>query len=148
MAQWSSVGHGIRRRLGLPSNHLEATGRKMSRKHATSDEVYQQHANAGSPRIPMGMSAFTLSGSSVPQGTLVPKKSVQAADPTNPGSKVNRVNELYDPERIGAAYRIKTNFLPTTDPAAGATTRNARIVSSVAGRQAPNFGAGIQASEL
>jgi hypothetical protein len=148
MAKWSSLGHGMRRRLGLPSNHLESTGSKMTRKHATSDEIYQSQANAGSPRIPMGMSAYAVSPAPAPQGTLIPKKNLQAGDPTNPGSKVNRVNLPYDQERIGAAYRVKTNFLPTTDPVAGATTRNGRIVPSVAGRQNPNFVSGIQASEL
>jgi len=159
MAKFSSLGHGIRRRLGAPSNHFESTGRKMTRKHATSDEIYQSHANANSARIPMGAGDYSVSPaatlSSVDeinpsqlQGTLVPKKNLQAGDPTNPGSKQNRVNLPYNPERLGAAYAVKTNFLPLTDPAAGATMRNARVVPSVQGRQNPNFTSGIQSSEL
>ena len=134
MANWSSLGHGMRRRIGLPSNHLESAGNKVSRKHATSDEIYQAHATMGSARIPMGMSAYQVSPAPAPQGTLVPKKNLQAGDPTNPGSKQNRVNQPYSPERLGAAYSVKTNFLPTTDP--------------VAGRQNPNFTSGIQSAEL
>lgn len=159
MAKWSSLGHGMRRRQGTPSNHFESTGSKMSRKYQTSDELYQSHASAGSARIPMGAGSYSVSPeatlSSVDevnktqlQGTLVPKKNLQATDPTNPGSKVNRVNVPYGQERLGASYNVKVNFLPLTDPVAGATMRNARIVPSVQGRQNPNFGAGIQSSEL
>ena len=148
MAKWSSLGHGIRRRQGAPSNHFESTGSKMTRKHPTSDEIYQSHATANSARIPMGMSAYQVAASPATEGTLIPKRNVQAGDPTNPGSKVNRVNVPYSPERNGSSYTVKVNFLPLTDPVAGATMRNARIVGSVVGRQASNFGAGIQASEL
>jgi hypothetical protein len=78
------------------------------------------------------------------QGTLVPKKNVQAGDPTNPGSKVNRQNI----ERVGAQYRISVPFTPTIDPAAGPTMANARIVASVSGRSNPNFESGMQSAGM
>lgn len=142
MASWSSQGHGMRRRTGAPSNHLESAGKDMARFHKTSDEHYADAAAAGHHRIPMGAGASVVSGdatmSSVDemntaqlQGTLVPKKSTQAGDPTGMGSKQNRQNI----EVIGASYRVapKTTFVQL-DPAAGPTMASARVVPSVAGR--------------
>lgn len=139
MASWSSLGHGMRRRTGAPSNHLESAGKSMARTHMTSDEAYEKAAASGSSRIPIGKPAPAL------QGTLVPKKNTQAADPTNPGSKQNRQN-VY---KVGATYRIqpKSTFVEL-DPAAGPTMANARIIPSVQGRVNPNFDSGNQASYL
>ena len=139
MASWSSLGHGMRRRTGAPSNHLESAGKSMARTHMTSDEAYEKAAAAGSSRIPIGKAAPVL------EGTLVPKKNTQAADPTNPGSKQNRQN-VY---KVGATYRIqpKSTFVEL-DPAAGPTMANARIIPSVQGRVNPNFDSGNQASYL
>lgn len=137
MANWSSIGHGMRRRMGAPSNHHEAAGTSMARVHKTSEEATSEAAVSGSARIPIGAAAPAL------QGTLVPRKNVQAGDPTNPGSKQNRVNI----ERVGATYRVqpKSTFMQL-DPASGPTMANARIVPSVQGRVNPNFDAGIQSS--
>jgi hypothetical protein len=117
----------MRRRTGAPTNHLESAGKSVkNRNHATHEEAYEAASSVGSPRIPMGAAPAL-------QGTLVPKKNTQAADPTA-GGKANRQNI----ERIGASYRITVPFTPTIDPAAGPTMANARIVPSVAGRT-PNF---------
>lgn len=134
MATNYSVGHGMRRRLGIPSSPLEAVGKSMARTHITHHEAYEAAAEVGSPRIP-------VSASPALQGTLVPRQNVQAADPTA-GGKVNRENI----ERIGATYRVTVPFTPTIDPAAGPTMANARIVPSVAGRANPNFESGLEAS--
>ena len=141
MASWSSMGHGMRRRTGAPSNHLESAGKSMARSHQTSDEAYSAAAAAGSVRIPIGAAA----PAPALQGTLVPKKSGKAGDPTNPGSKQNRQNI----EKVGATYRVqpKSTYIPL-DPAAGPTMANARIIPSVAGRVNPNFQSGEQASYL
>jgi hypothetical protein len=141
MATQYSVGHGMRRRSGIPSNPLEAAGKSMARSHKTSDEAHSDAAAAGSVRVPIGLA----SAAPALQGTLIPKKSTQAADPTNPGSKQNRVNI----EVMGASYRIqpKTTFVQL-DPAAGPTMANARIIPSVQGRVAPNFESGNEASYL
>lgn len=137
MANWSSIGHGMRRRMGAPSNHHEAAGTSMTRVHKTAEEATADAAMYGSSRISVGSSSPAL------QGTLIPRKNTQSADPSDPGSKQNRVNI----ERIGATYRIhpKATFMEI-DPAAGPTMANARIVPSIQGRVNPNFDAGIQSS--
>lgn len=154
MATQYSTGHAMRRRSGIPSNPLEAAGTSMSRTHSTSDEHHSAAAAAGSHRVAIGDGAMVPSfdmgqlGELSPEqytGTLVPKKNVQAADPTNPGSKANRVNI----ERIGATYSVqpKTTFVQL-DPAAGPTMASARIIPSVSGRANPNFEGGIQSASV
>lgn len=136
MASWTSMGHGMRRRMGVPSNHHESAGHEMAeRHHITSDEAMEQHAAAGSARAPLGAAPAL-------QGTLIPRQNVQAGDPTNPGSKQNRVNI----ERIGATYRVNAAMSPPIDPSAGATMASARIIPSIQGRENPNFETGIQGS--
>jgi hypothetical protein len=137
MATPYSVGHAMRRRNGTPASSLEAAGNMKNRNHITHEEAYDAASQVGSARLP-------LSAAPALQGTLVPKKSTQAGDPTNPGSKVNRQNI----ERIGAQYRITVPFTPTIDPAAGPTMANAKVIPSVAGRANPNFVGGIEASSL
>jgi hypothetical protein len=116
--------------MGAPSNHLEAAGNSMERNHSTAEEAMEHGASVGSARVPSGYA-----------GTLVPKKNLQAADPTA-GGKANRVNI----ERVGATYRVNASMGPSIDPAAGPTMANARIIPSIQGRENPNFESGIQAS--
>jgi hypothetical protein len=144
MASNYSVGHGMRRRTGTPSNYLESAGKNMARNHKTSDEHHADASAAGSHRIAIGMEAYNVTPAPALQGTLVPKKNVQSMDPTS-GGKANRVNI----EVIGATYRVapKTTFVQL-DPAAGPTMANAKIVPSIQGRVNPNFDAGIQASNI
>jgi hypothetical protein len=137
MATAYSIGHGMRRRNGTPSNPLEAAGNMKSRNHATHEEAYEAAANVGSPRIP-------FSAVQPEAGTPVAKKSTQAADPTA-GGKANHANVPYQ-ERLGAQYRVTVPFTPTIDPAAGPTMANAKIVPSVAGRVNTNFQSAEQAS--
>ena len=136
MATNYSIGHGMRRRSGIPSSYTEAAGKSMARAHNTSEENYEAAAAANSVRIPIGAAQVDTSY----EGTLVPKKNVQAGDPTNPGSKVNKVNQL---ERSGATYMVqpKTGYA-VVDPTVGPTMANARIVPSVAGRSNTNFQGG------
>lgn len=147
MAAWASMGHGMRRRSGAPSNHLESAGKSVkNRNHATHHEAYEAASASGSPRIAAGnatMNSVDETSSAQLQGTLVPKKNTQAGDPTA-GGKANRTNI----ERIGAQYRVTVPYTPTIDPAAGPTMANARVVPSVAGRANPNFQGGIEASSL
>lgn len=141
MATQYSVGHGMRRRSGIPSNPLQAAGKSMARYHQTSDEAHSDASAANSVRIPIGGAA----PAPALQGTLVPKKNVQAADPTGAGTKVNRQNI----EVLGATYRVqpKATFVQL-DPSAGPTMASAKVVPSVQGRVAPNFDSGNQASYL
>jgi hypothetical protein len=111
----------------------------------THHEAVEAAAAVGSPRLPLsnGMSQIDEMQPNQLRGTLVPKKSTQAMDPTA-GGKANRQNLMYE-ERHGAAYTISVPFTPTIDPSAGPTMANARIIPSVAGRT-PNFGSGAQAA--
>ena len=154
MATQYSVGHAMRRRNGTPSNPLQTAGPAMARSHKTSDEHHADAAAAGSHRIAMGsdtpMPSFDMGqldelAPGQMEGTLMPRHNVQAGDPTNPGSKMNRQNI----EVIGASYRVapKATFVQL-DPAAGPTMANARIIPSVAGRSNPNFQGGNEASYL
>ena len=144
MATQSSVGHGMRRRSGAPSNYLEA-GPSMSRMHPTSDEHHAAAASAGSHRIAIGTADSTYAATPAPalEGTLVPRKNTQAMDPTA-GGKANRANI----EVIGASYRVqpKSTYVQL-DPSAGPTMANARLLPTVVGNT-DNFGGGVQASTL
>jgi len=158
MATSYSIGHNARRRAGIPSNPLETVGKKM-RTHKTSDEATADAAAAGSARISVGaaqnaksMAAATMNSvdeinAGQLQGTLMPKKNVQAGDPTGGGMAPGRTAVLnVGGERLGGAYTVKASLGVTIDPSAGQTMANARIVPSVAGRANPNFEAGMQAS--
>jgi hypothetical protein len=112
------------------------------RNHATSDEAHATAKAAGSHRIAIGNDAYKVTPAPALQGTLVPKKNVQAGDPTA-GGKANRANI----EKVGASYRITPKTDSTlVDPSVGPTMANARIIPSVSGRANPNFEAGIQSS--
>lgn len=159
MATQYSMGHGMRRRSGAPSNPLEAAGTSMARSHMTSDEHHAAASAAGSHRISIGngdpMPSYGMDPAAYGMdqtdelnagqyaGTLMPKKNTQAMDPSNPGSKANRVNM----ERIGATYRVqpKATFVQL-DPSAGPTMANARLIPSIQGRENPNFETGIETS--
>jgi hypothetical protein len=148
MAKWTSMGHGMRRRIGAPSNHLESAGKSMARSNPTSDEAMA--ASGSSARTPMGMSAYAVTAEPALTGTLVPRKNGKAVDPVYPGSKGPGRTPVMDAggERLGAAYQVKSFLGATIDPAAGATMANARIVPSVQGRNNPNFDSGNQAAYL
>jgi hypothetical protein len=145
MAKWTSMGHGMRRRAGAPSNHLESAGKSMARSNPTSDEAMATAGN--SARVPMGMSAYQTGAAPALQGTLVPKKNVQAGDPSVGGVSPRRTPVLNTGgERLGAGYQVKASMGAALDPAVGVTMANSRIVPSVQGRANPNFDMGSQAS--
>jgi len=138
MATNYSVGHGMRRRSGIPSSYTQAAGNSMARSHNTSEENYAAAGAAGSVRIPIG----APTAAPALQGTLVGKKSSKG-DVTL-GNKANRANI----EVLGASYRIQPNVNQVVvDPSVGPTMTNARTVPSVAGRANPNFQSGMQAAD-
>lgn len=143
MAKWTDLGHAMRRRTGAPSNHLESAGPTAGRDHDTAEEQYAMAKTQNSPRVSVGDNVMDgadealSSNLNAPQkGTLVPKKNVQAGDPTA-GGKANRTNVAQ--EKLGASYRVNVTYTPTVDPTAGPTMASARVVPSVMGRQNPNF---------
>ena len=149
MALWTSMGHAMRRRMGVPSNHLEAAGKSMARNIPTPEEIIASAAHSSSPRKYMGMDAATSAAPVMPErGTKIAKKNTQAGDPTI-ADKANRKNvsagNAAQSERMGARYRTSVKFPVGTEPAAAPTMRNAKIVPSVMG-QSGNFDNGMQSS--
>lgn len=134
MATWASMGHAMRRRMGVPSNHLESAGKGM--KNQTPEQII-----ASGGRAYMGSDANTFNNvSGEPTvGKLMPKKNTQAADPYEK-TKANRQNI----ERKGAQYRITAKMPAPTNIEASSTMMNARTVPSVSGKQSPNFAAGME----
>lgn len=148
MADWASIGHGMRRRMGAPSSHHESAGAKMTRQHYTSDESYELASQQSSSRIPMGDDALMGAGQNDEfgeqfHGTLVPKHNVQSMDPTA-GGKANRTNV----ERIGATYRVTSGVSGLIDPTVGPTQSSGRIVPSVHGRNTFDFQSAEESSYL
>lgn len=126
MAEWADLGHAMRRRAGIPSNHFEAAGTSMARSNPTSSEAHDAAVTAGSAKVPFSVVAPEV-------GTARPRGGSKSVDPTA-GGKGNRTNV----ERIGASYRITGRIPAHIDPAAGATMASARTVPSVAGRNGFN----------
>jgi hypothetical protein len=91
---------------------------------------------------------FSSPSASPASGTLVEKKNTAAGDPTASGTKANRVNVQQTPamERNGAANTIKGMYMKQTDPAAGLTQANGRIVSPSVVRSTQSFDQGIGTS--
>ena len=147
MPSWTSLGHSIRRRSGMPTNHHESAGKSMSRNNMTPEEVIASAEHANSPRKYVGQ---TTGFQAVPaeRGTLIGKKNKQAGDPTA-GGKANRKNVLVNnssaSERMGARYSTSVKFPKGTEPAAGPTMANAKTVPSVMG-QSGNFESGMDFS--
>ena len=142
MANWTDMGHAMRRRMGIPSNHLESAGTKM-KKDITPEQITSSGA-----RDYMGMDATKFNNvSGTPSvGKLMPKKNTQAAEPMY-GTKANRKNVLVGnaaaSERMGASYKITAKYGAVTSPEAASTMANARTIPSVSGRQNPNFQGGM-----
>jgi hypothetical protein len=143
MAKWTSLGHAMRRRMGAPSNHLEAAGKTMARNHMTPEEVIASAEHKNSARRYMGMDAAKATPSAPSRGTQMPRKNTQAANPTA-GGKANRVNMLNSKERMGARYTVSASA-PSIAPEAGPTMQNAKIIPSVMG-ESKNFSGGNSAA--
>ena len=150
MAKWTSLGHAMRRRMGVPSSHLESAGTPMaSRSVPTPEEIISSAEHKQSPRRYIGQGAYTAENVSAQPGNTIPvaRKNTQAGDPTA-GGNAHRSNVLAgdaaQSERAGAKYSITQKYPAGTEPAAGPTMQSARIVPSVAGRQSPNFRSGSE----
>lgn len=133
-------GHAARRRSGASSNayDVDPLGGCAG---DTCDDAYAKAAAAGSPRIPVGGASFTnVSGAPSPNTIPRPKAKTGAGDlSAAPAGKKTQVLA----ERSGASYGIRVKHPAPFDAAAGPTMSSARAVSSVAGRQSPNFSGGV-----
>lgn len=149
MANWSSLGHAVRRRMGLSSSHLESAGTMKNRNIDTPEEVLASAAHSASPRRYVGMdySGVTNVSAKPLKGKLMPKKNTQAADPIV-NNKANRKNvsagNAAQSERMGARYVVGAKFPAVHSAEAAATMANAKVVPSVTGRQSPDFNYGAK----
>lgn len=149
MANWSDMGHAMRRRMGLSSSHSESAGNMKNRNIDTPEEVLASAAHSASPRRYVGMdySGVTNVSAKPLKGKLMPKGNKQASDPTIM-NKANRKNvsagNAAQSERMGARYTIGAKFPAVHSVEASATLGNAKVVPSVAGRQSPDFNSGAK----
>ena len=149
MANWSDMGHAMRRRMGLSSSHSESVGTMKNRNIDTPEEVLASAAHSASPRRYVGMdySGVTNVSAKPLKGKLMPKKNTQAGDPTIT-NKANRKNvpagNAAATERMGARYVVGAKFPAVHSAEASATMANAKIVPSVSGRQSPDFNYGAK----
>jgi len=122
MSDYRKMGHAMRRRSGAASSHMDGAGSKKTSVEMPS--VLSEMITRGSARLSVG----------AVKGTLMPKKNVQAGDPTTMGAKPRRTPVKIDAnsEKNGPCCRVSAK-MPTIDPAAGATMANARIVPSTMG---------------
>ena len=144
MANWSDMGHAMRRRMGISSSHSESVGTMKNRNIDTPEEVLASAAHSASPRRYVGAdySGVTNVSAKPLRGKLMPKKNTQAGDPTA-GGKANRKNvpagNAAQSERMGARYVVGAKFPAVHSIEASATLANAKVVPSVRGRQSADF---------
>lgn len=110
------------------------------------DEALAGMAKQG--REPMNKEGikFSSPSASPKAGTLVKKKGAQAGDPyAQPKASRSNVSATGQ-DRAGAAYSIRARYTKMTDPAAGQTQANGRIISTAAKRDRMNFDSGAGSS--
>jgi hypothetical protein len=138
MANWSGLGHAMRRRTGAPSSHSESVGTMKNRSIDTPEEVLASAAHSASPRRYVGAdySGVTNVSAKPLKGKLMPKKNTQAGDPVS-ANKANRKNvsagNAAQSERMGARYVVGAKFPAVHSIEASATLANAKMIPSKAG---------------
>jgi len=110
------------------------------------DEALAGMAKQGRKPMMKDGVAFTSPSASPKAGTLVPKKNTAAGDPyAQP--KPSRANvSATGKDRMGAAYTVQARYTKNTDPAAGMTQANGKIISTATKRDRTNFDGGMGAS--
>jgi hypothetical protein len=121
MPEWSDMGHAMRRRIGAPSNHLEAAGPTNGRQHPTHEEHYDMARSANSSRVALG---------SGPIDTPHEVMSDEQGAPSVSGGQ----------DRNGAAYKITADASHFMDPTVGPTIAKGRLVSKTAVQIADDIG--------
>ncbi len=113
------------------------------------DEALAGMAKQGrKPMMKDGIS-FTSPSANPKAGTLFKKKGAQAGNPTGSGKGAPRGYapvSLPAQDRNGAAYSVKASYMKMTDPSAGATQANGKIIKTAAKRDRTNFDSGAGAS--
>lgn len=109
------------------------------------EEALAGMARIGAPRQPMGNQAYALTGGPMTgKAVMVPRRNVQAGDPTGMGTKANRT--YGSANRNGARYGINVAYAPPMSIEAAATQANGRIVPCCTNRDRVNFDQGLLAS--
>jgi hypothetical protein len=111
------------------------------------DEALAGMAKQGrTPMMKDGIAFTATAAQGKLSGTLWKKKNTAAGDPN--GSKgTSRANvPATNKDRLGAAYSIKASYTKITDPAAGMTQANGKIVATATKRDRMNFDGGSSAS--
>jgi hypothetical protein len=110
------------------------------------DEALAGMAKQGRKPMMKDGVAFTSPSASPKAGTLVPKKNTAAGDPYGskgaPRSNVPATGK----DRMGAAYTVQARYTKNTDPAAGMTQANGKIIATATKRDRTNFDGGMGAS--
>jgi len=109
------------------------------------EEALAGMAKTGAPRQPMNKDGVKFSAGVPKKGTLVKKKNTAAGDPYAQPVGI-RKNVPSSRDRNGAAYGIKTSYLKSNSPEAGATQANGRVFKSAVNRTNPNFSEGVATS--
>jgi hypothetical protein len=112
------------------------------------DEALAGMAKQGrQPMMKEGI-GFSSPSASPKAGTLVPKKGAQAGDPygSKGAPRSNVQASLPAQDRNGAAYSIKARYTKLTDPSAGQTQANGKIIKTAVKRDRTNFDSGAGAS--
>jgi hypothetical protein len=109
MPEWVDMGHAMRRRIGAPSNHLEAAGPTDGRQHATHHEHYNAARAADSSRVSLGDPQIDT-----PHDVMSDE---QAAPMMSSGA-----------DRNGASYKVTAHATHFMDPTVGPTIAKGRLV--------------------
>lgn len=110
MPEWVDMGHAMRRRIGAPSNHLEAAASPTDRQHATHHEHYDAARAADSSRVSLGDPQVDT-----PHDVMSDE---QAAPMTVSGA-----------DRNGASYKVTAHATHFMDPTHGPTIAQGRLVT-------------------
>jgi hypothetical protein len=112
------------------------------------DEALAGMAKQGRTPMMKDGRKFTSPSAAPQAGTLIKKKNTAAGDPyaqPKPSrSNVPAASPAQD--RNGAAYSIKARYTKLTDPAAGMTQANGRIIKTAMKRDRTNFDSGAGTS--
>lgn len=120
MPEWVDMGHAMRRRIGAPSNHLEAASPTEGRQHATHHEHYEHARASDSARVSLGDPQVNT-----PHDIM----SEEQAAPT----------DMSGPDRNGASYKVTAHATHFMDPTHGPTTAKGRLVCNPSSGMSAEF---------
>jgi hypothetical protein len=86
---------------------------------------------------------FSSPSSSPKSGKLMPKKNTAAGDPS---LEAKGKKGTVKPDAHGAAHTIKATYQVSTEPAAGKTQANGRVMNPAIKRSTDSFGEGMSTS--